>query len=138
MLSRRTSFVSILYKAEEEPTVTIRQLTRGEELHSENVVLLAHVESPLRGLNNITATWQRHVRDAADPDAGDWADVTSSLNVGNGRLTHTIAKLNTENFNSKFRVRVALSTYLGTDYPEYEGTQYVTFEILDERIKIPN
>lgn len=136
MLSRRTSFVSILYKAEEEPTVTIPNTLRTEPLWSEDVVLTAFVESPLRGLNNISnlCTWQKHPQDPADPDAGDWVDVTSNLSTTNGKLTHTITKLDVATFNSKFRVKVGGSTLNGTNYGTYVTSQNVIFEDLDERI----
>ena len=94
------------------------------------------VESPLRGLNNISnlCTWQKHPQDPADPDAGDWVDVTSNLSTTNGKLTHTITKLDVATFNSKFRVKVGGSTLNGTNYGTYVTSQNVIFEDLDERI----
>ena len=138
MLARKTSFVSILYKAEEEPTILIPNHVLDVKLGHENYTLIAFIESPLRGLtnlkNNNLCTWQRLVNDEVG-DTAVWTDVTSTLNDSNGKLTHTIALINKENIESKWRVKVTGSTVGSETYPT-KYSQDVIFIVLDDKVTL--
>jgi hypothetical protein len=138
MLARKTSFVSILYKAEEEPTILIPNHVLDVKLGHENYTLIAFIESPLRGLTNLKdnnlCTWQRLVNDEVG-DTAVWTDVTSTFNDSNGKLTHTIALINKENIESKWRVKVTGSTLGSETYPT-KYSQDVIFIVLDDKVTL--
>ena len=138
MLARKTSFVSILYKAEEEPTILVPNHVLDVKIGHENYTLIAFIESPLRGLTNLKdndlCTWQRLVNDEVG-DTAVWTDVTSTFDDSNGKLTHTIALVNKENIESKWRVKVIGSTLGSETYPT-KYSQDVIFIVLDDKVNL--
>ena len=139
MLARKTSFVSILYKAEAEPTILIPNHALDVKIGHENYTLIAFIESPLRGLTNLKdndlCTWQRLVNDEVG-DTAVWTDASSTFNDSNGKLTHTIALINKENIESKWRVKVTGSEENGETYPT-KYSQDVVFIVLDDKVDLP-
>ena len=138
MLARKTSFVSILYKAEEEPTILVPNHVLDVKIGHENYTLIAFIESPLRGLTNLKdnnlCTWQRLVNDEVG-DTAVWTDVTSDFNDSNGKLTHTIALINKENIEAKWKVKVTGST-VGSETYITKYSQHVRFIVLDDKVTL--